>query len=104
MPPTNEDLEKQLEANKTLTKQVASHATMIESLHKSLASITSKIQGLQYQAAGLDKALSKLGDNQGTLLSMSAGKPQGPPAIGMNYVTIATKTPLTFEETYNELL
>jgi hypothetical protein len=29
---------------------------------------------------------------------MSAGKPQGHNAIGMNYVTIATNTPLTFEK------
>jgi chromosome segregation ATPase len=62
---------------KTLTEQLASHATMIEGLHKPLASISSEINGLKHQAAGLDKALSKLADNQATLLTMSAGKPQG---------------------------
>ena len=52
----------------------------------------------------LDKALSKLADNQATLLSMSAGKPQGPPMVGMNSITITESLPSTFEETYNELL
>jgi hypothetical protein len=37
MPPTNKNSEKPLEANKTLTEQVASHDTM-KQLHKSLAS------------------------------------------------------------------
>jgi hypothetical protein len=50
---------------------------MVEGLHKPLASISSEINGLKHQAAGLDKALSKLADNQATLLTMSAGKPQG---------------------------
>ena len=45
-----------------------------------------------------------MADNQATLLSMSAGKPQGPPAISMNFINIAANTPLTFEETYNELM
>ena len=45
-------------------------------MNKSIASISSDIKNLQLQAAGLDKALSKLDDNQATLLSMSAGKPQ----------------------------
>ena len=42
-------------------------------MNKSIASISSDIKNLQLQAAGLDKALSKLADNQATLLSMSAG-------------------------------
>jgi hypothetical protein len=35
---------------------------------------------------------------------MSAGKPQGPPAIGMNSIITATNIPLSFEETNNELM
>jgi hypothetical protein len=35
---------------------------------------------------------------------MSVGKSQGPLAIGMNYISITTNTPSTFEETYNELM
>jgi hypothetical protein len=76
---------------------------MIEELNKSIASISSDIKGLQTQAAGLDKALSKLADNQATLLSMSAGKPQEPPIIGMNSIVITENTPLTFEEMLDEL-
>jgi hypothetical protein len=56
------------------------------------------------QSAGLDKALSKLADNQATLLSMSAGKPHASHTVGMNSVTISEIPPSTFEETYNELL
>lgn len=51
----------------------------------------------------MDKALSKPADNQATLLSMSAGKPQGPPAIGMKSINITTSTP-SLEETYKELM
>jgi hypothetical protein len=58
---------------------------------------------MQHQAAGLDKALSKLADNQAILLRMSTGKPQGT-AICMNSITIAANAPLTFEDTYNELM
>ena len=104
IPPTNDYIEKQQELNKNLAEQVASHTTMIEELNKSISSISSDIKGLQHQAAGLDKALSKLADNQATLLSMSAGKPQGPPMVGMNSITIHESLPSTFEETYNELL
>ena len=50
-------------------EQVASHNTMIQELNKSVASISSDIKNLQLQAAGLDKALSKLADNKATLLS-----------------------------------
>jgi hypothetical protein len=53
---------------------------------------------------GLDKALSKLVDNQATLLSMSAGKPPGPPAVGMSSIIITEIKPPTLEETHNELL
>jgi hypothetical protein len=83
--------------------QVAGHSTMIAELNKSIASISSDIKGLQTQAAGLDKALSKLADNQATLLSMSAGKPQAPHVIGMNSIVITENTPLTLEETLEEL-
>ena len=85
-------------------EQVASHNTMIQELNKSIASISSDIKGLQLQAAGLDKALSKLDDNQATLLSMSAGKPQASPVVGLNAITIAENVPLTFDENLNELL
>jgi prefoldin subunit 5 len=84
-------------------EQVVGHSTMIEELNKSIASITSDIIGLQTQAAGLEKALSKLADNQATLLSMSAGKPQASPVIGMNSIIITENTPLTLEETLKEL-
>jgi hypothetical protein len=76
---------------------------MIQELNNSIASISSDIRGLQTQAVGLDKALSKLADNQATLLSMSAGKPQAPPVIGMNSIVITEITPLTLEETLEEL-
>ena len=92
------------EANKILMEQVASHNTMIQELNKSVTFLSSDIKGLQLQAAGLDKALSKLADNQATLLSMSAGKPQASPVVGMNSVTIADNVPLTLEETLSELL
>jgi hypothetical protein len=82
-------------------EQVFGHSTMIEELNKSLASISSDIRGLQTQAAGLDKSLSKLADNQATLLSMSVGKPQAPPIIGMNSIVITENTPLTLEELKN---
>ena len=52
----------------------------------------------------MDKALSKLVDNQATLLSMTAGKPQGGPTVGMNSISVRDTLPSTFEETYNELL
>ena len=59
------------------------------SLHDALPiSISSDIKNLQLQAAGLDKALSKLANNQATLLSMSAGKPQAPPMVGLNSINI----------------
>jgi uncharacterized protein YoxC len=45
---------------------------MIEELSKSIYSISSDIEGLQHQTTGLDKALSKLADNQPALLNMSA--------------------------------
>jgi hypothetical protein len=76
---------------------------MIEELNKSIASISSDIKGLQTQAAGLDKALSKLAYNQATLLSMSAEKPQAPLVIGMNSIVITENSPLTLEETLEEL-
>ena len=98
LPPSDFD------ANKLLMEQVASHNTMIQELNKSVASISSDIKGLQLQAAGLDKALSKLADNQATLLSMSAGKPQASPVVGLNAITIAENVPLTFDENLNELL
>jgi hypothetical protein len=84
-------------------EQVAGNSTMIEDLNKSIASISCDIKGLQTQAAGLDKALPKLADSQATLLSMSAGKPQAPPVIGMNSIVITENTPLTLEETLEEL-
>ena len=77
MPPSNDNFE----ANKILMEQVASDNTMIQELNKSIASISSDIKGLQLQAAELDKALSKLADNQATLLSMSTGKTQAPPEL-----------------------
>ena len=92
------------EDNKILMEQVSSHNTTIEELNKYVASISSDIKNLQLQAAGLDKALSKLADNQATLLSMSAGKPQAPPVVGLNSINIAENVPLTLEETLNELL
>jgi prefoldin subunit 5 len=76
---------------------------MIEELNKSIASISSDIKGLQTQAAGLDKAVSKLAGNQATLLSMSAEKPQAPPIIGMKSIVITENTPRTLEETLEEL-
>jgi hypothetical protein len=84
-------------------EQVAGHSTMIEELNKSIASISFDIKGLQIQAAGLDKARSKLANNQATLLSMSAGKPQAPPIIGMNSIGITENTPLTLEETLEKI-
>ena len=72
--------------------------TMIQELNKFVASISSDIKNLQLQAAGLDKAHSKLADNWATLLSMSAGKPQAPPVVGLNSINIAESVPLTFEE------
>jgi hypothetical protein len=102
-PTTNDHSGDQQETNKSLMEQVAGHSTMIEELNKSIASISSDIKGLQIQAASLDKALSKLADNQATLLSMSAGKPQAPPVIGMNSIVITENTPLTLEEMLEEL-
>ena len=83
------------ETNKILMKQVASHNTIIQELNKFVASISSDIKGLQLEAAWLDKALSKLADNQATLLSMSAGKPQAPHVVGLNSINIAENVPLT---------
>jgi hypothetical protein len=103
MPQVNDHSGSQQEANRNLMEQVAGHSTMIEELNKSIASISSDIKGLQTQAAGLDKALSKLVDNQATLLSLSARKPQAPPVIGMNSIVITENTPLTLEETLEEL-
>ena len=100
MPPLNDNFE----ANKILMDQIASHNTMIQELNKSVDSISSDIRALQLQTAGLDKALSKLADNQATLLSMSAGKPQAPPTVGMNSINIAESVPSTLEGTLNELL
>jgi hypothetical protein len=68
-PPTSDYMEKQQELNKKFAEQVSSHTSMIEELSKS---IYSDIKGLQHQTTGLDKALSKLADNQPTLLNMSA--------------------------------
>ena len=62
---------------------------MIQELNKSVASISSDIKNIQLQAAGLDKALSKLADNEATLLSISGGKPEAPPMVGMNSINIA---------------
>jgi hypothetical protein len=77
---------------------------MIEELSKSISSISTDIKGLQHQTAGLDKALSKLADNQATLLSMCAGKPHAPPVVGMNSIVVFESLPTSFEQTYNELL
>lgn len=107
------------ESNKLLMEQVASHNAMIHELNKSIASISSDIKGLQLQSSNLDKALSKLADNQATLLSMSAGKPQAQPSVGMNSITIAAPiienidhiaentsehVPTSLEETLNEIV
>jgi hypothetical protein len=102
-PTINDHSSGQQESNINLMEQVAGHSTMIEELNKSIASISSNIKGLQTQAAGLDKVLTKLPDNQATLLSMSVGKPQAPPVIGMNSIVINENTPLTWEETLEEL-
>jgi septal ring factor EnvC (AmiA/AmiB activator) len=102
--PSNEYAKKQQELNKNLSEQVANHASMIEELNKSISSISSDIQSLQIQSAGLDKALSKLADNQANLLSMSAGKPHASPMVGMNSIAVSKIAPSTFQETYNELL
>lgn len=59
---------------------------------------------MQQQTASFDKILSKLADNQATLLSMTPGKPQASPTVGMNSISIKESLPTTFEETYNELL
>ena len=100
MPSSNDNFD----ANKILMEQVASHNTMIQELNKAVTSISSDIKGLQLQAKGLDKALSKLADNQATLLTMSAGKPQAPPVVGVSSINIAENVPPTLEETFNELL
>jgi hypothetical protein len=52
----------------------------------------------------LDKALSKLADNQATLLSMSVGKPHASPMVGMNSIDVSEISPSTLKETYNEVL
>ena len=85
MPLSNENFE----ANKILMEQVASHNTMIQEFNNSVASISSDIKNLQLQPIWLDKALLKLADNQATLLSMSAGKPQEQPVVDMNSINIA---------------
>jgi hypothetical protein len=77
---------------------------MIEELSKSISLVSFDIQGLQLQSSGLDKALSKLADNQTTLLSKSVGKPHASPMVGMNSIVVYESLPTTFEETYNELL
>jgi hypothetical protein len=77
---------------------------MIEELSKSISSISSDIQSLQLQSTGMDKALSKLANNQATLLSMSAVKPHASPMVGTNSIVVCKILPTTFEETYNELL
>jgi hypothetical protein len=102
-PTINDHSGGQQETNRNLMEQVAGHSTMIEELNKSIDSISFDIKGLQTQAAGLEKALSNLADNQVTLLSISAGKPQAPPVIGMNSVVIIKNTPLTLEEMLEEL-
>jgi hypothetical protein len=43
----------------------------------------------------LDKALSKLADNEATLLSMLAGKPHASPIVGMNSIVISESLPTT---------
>ena len=48
--------------------------------------------------------LFRSADNQATLLSMTAGKPQGNPTIGMNSISVKEPLPTIFEDTYNELL
>jgi hypothetical protein len=102
--PTSDYAEKQQELNKNLSEQVASHNSMIEELSKSISSISSGIKGLQLQIAGLGKALSKLANYLATLLSMSAGKPHASAMVGMNFIVVSERFPITFEETYNELL
>jgi chromosome segregation ATPase len=97
--PTSDYAEKQQELNKNLSEQVASHASMIEELSKSISSIGSDIQSLQLQSTGLDKALSKLAANEATLLSMSAVKPHASPMVGMNSIVVSKILPTTFEET-----
>jgi hypothetical protein len=77
---------------------------LIEELSKSIYSISSDIEGLQLQTASLDKALSKLANNQATSLSRSAGKPHTSPMVGINSIVVFESVPTTFEETYNELL
>ena len=100
--PTNSNGEKP--QDKSLAEQVANHASLIKELQGSITSISNDIRGLQQQAAGIDKALYKLADNQATLLSMTAGKPQGNPTVGMNSISVREPLPTTFEDTYNELL
>lgn len=100
MPPSNDNIE----ANEILMEQVASHNTMIQELNKSVAAISSDIKVLQLQAVRLEKDLSKLADNQATLLSISAGKPHAPSVVGVNYINIYENVPITLEETLNELL
>jgi hypothetical protein len=73
--PSSENAGKQQELDKHILEQVASHTSMIEELSKSISLISADIRSLQHQSSSLDKALSKLADNQATLLSMSAGKP-----------------------------
>jgi hypothetical protein len=101
---TSDYMEKQHELNKSFAKKFASHTTMIEELSKSISSISFDIKGLQLQKASLDKALSKLADNQATLLSTSAGKPHASPMVGMNSIIVSESLPTTFEGTFNELL
>ena len=78
-------------------EQVDNHKAMIEELNKSVTSISADIKGLLHQTASLDKALSQLASNQATLLSMSAGKPQVPNIVGMNFFVV-TKDPPTLDE------
>jgi hypothetical protein len=77
---------------------------MIKELSKLISLISSDIHSLQLQPAGQDKVLSKLADNQATLLSMSVGKPHASPMVGMNSIAVSETFPITFQENYNELL
>ena len=85
-------------------EQVDNHKVMIEELNKSVTSISADIKGLLHQTASLDKALSQLASNQATLLSMSAGNPQGPIVVGMNSIIVAENNPPTLEEFFVEIM
>jgi hypothetical protein len=55
-------------------------------------------------SAGLDKALSKLADNQATILSMSIEKHHASHTVGMHSIAVSEIPSSTLKETYNELL